>query len=790
MNAATDNHHDAINEGFEQYDFDLKSVCWGYRDIFRRTINDLLEQGMIGQDNRQVTDKFFETLKTTDQGCFDHVVKDFLAALNPANQWLLSLPSIFSDIVDFGMELAESKLFYGSIYFQTLSAGGFGGNPREVRNLLTQMRRLREVDTDLAISYMKGYSNLTARLSVSETERYIEAGLEIYQRNRDAGLAFMEGSLRSSETYIQSISRECRLNEIEERLKTLLKSLVGYEVYIGDLGSLDSDDLIERGSQIVCMYQWLYLPARIRYFDTQQLNHKWYILTAALAAGFLSEDSFSRIHGHPRYRTCRDLVGDDILQLNLFQIIEYTRVFKRLEKRWPGIRRLLYFGLRHEFEHKPAGDIVAKLLFDTLLKPAKVSGHGPALVDKMAAESNNCFDTAKLLAESELSSLLQEYRGVESTLLYPFSFLPDFLFPGEVSSPPPTEMIADLRQAVEQPDNGNDEEESAKQKKTGEDTSRDIVVPESEGEEAEDETKDEEDRQTLRTGYFYDEWNCHENDYRVDHCCVYEKDAVQSCADIPADVEAEAKKVSRVFEQLRPQLARYEKHLAEGDVIDEDMLVDYLTRQRKEPAPKIDFYQKIRMIDRDLAVTLLFDESGSTGEEIYGEKIIEIEKHAALILGECLESLGDKFEIAGFTSNGPENCRYTVYKNFNDNWRRDIKMKVMGASPCQSTRIGPAVRHAGYRLAQSPSRQRLIILITDGRPMDNGYDPNTRYAQYDIRMACEENARQGIHTFAISTRENTLADMEIMFPRRRFVILPDLSRLPRVLPRLYSRLTL
>ena len=31
--------------------------------------------------------------------------------------------------------------------------------------------------------------------------------------------------------------------------------------------------------------------------------------------------------------------------------------------------------------------------------------------------------------------------------------------------------------------------------------------------------------------------------------------------------------------------------------------------------------------------------------------------------------------------------------------------------------------------------------------------------------------------------------LEIMFPGRRFVILPDMRDLPRVLPRLYTRLT-
>jgi nitric oxide reductase NorD protein len=113
----------------------------------------------------------------------------------------------------------------------------------------------------------------------------------------------------------------------------------------------------------------------------------------------------------------------------------------------------------------------------------------------------------------------------------------------------------------------------------------------------------------------------------------------------------------------------------------------------------------------------------------------------------------------------------------------------MAAWPRHSTRIGPALRHSGYLLSQQPNRQRLIILMTDGKPMDQGYESATRYAQHDVRMACEEIARQDIHTFAISTEENAIADMEIMFPHRRFAILPDLRRLPEILPRLYIQMT-
>jgi nitric oxide reductase NorD protein len=73
--------------------------------------------------------------------------------------------------------------------------------------------------------------------------------------------------------------------------------------------------------------------------------------------------------------------------------------------------------------------------------------------------------------------------------------------------------------------------------------------------------------------------------------------------------------------------------------------------------------------------------------------------------------------------------------------------------------------------------------------MDQGYDPQSKYAQYDVRMACEENRRRSIHTFCISTTENSRSDMEIMFPQRRFVILEDIGQLPQVLPKLYIHLT-
>ncbi len=751
--------------------FDLQSVCWGYRELFGQTIERLLAEGAIGQARPEVTAKFFEMLQAADQHCFDHVLKEFLAALNPRTRWLLDLPGIFADVVELGRELAASKLYYGVRFFEALGQGGFGETPEQVRSLLRHLRRLRAIDEDLAVAFLKGYRRLIDRLAADEVPRYIEAGVQSFARNRRAGLAFMEGTLKSSEAYIVSITRECRLQDVAGAMAALLRAVAGCDIEVDDLSRLDADTLIERGSTVVCLYRWLYVPARVRHFDRADLNRKWYLLTALTAGAMVAENSFPGIHGHAEYATCRSVVGDSVLRLNLFQIAEYARVLRRMRRRWPGARRLLAWGLREEFRHTPPATAAERLLLDLLLAEERPAA---AEVLRAAAEASvNLFDTAGRLTGDLPARLAAAYPGLDAEPLRTFAFLPDFLFPGGVSAPPRDGLIADLKRAA-----GAAAEDDA-----GEDA-RAATDGEGEGDEAEA-------AEGISAAYVYDEWSQDENDYYRDYCLLHERAALPAPgAQVPGDISEEARRVSRVFERFRPDLVRRQKYLQDGDAINPDLLLQYLVMRRREPSPRVNFYEKTVINRRDLAVVILMDASGSTGERV-GERsrIIDVEKHAALILGQGLAALDDRFCICGFCSNGRENCLFHVYKDFHDAWDQQAMARVLAAYPSNSTRIGPALRHAGYRLGRLEARQRLIILITDGRPMDSGYDPNTRYAQHDVRMACEENARRSVHTFGISTDENSQADMEIMFPQRRFAILPDIRRLPRVLPQLYVQLT-
>jgi len=758
-----------------EHGFSLNSVTWGYRDIFAKTIADLFEGGWLGPDRREVTGKFFEMLKQADQSCFDHVLRQFLGALNPTNRWLMDLPGVFVEVVDVGAALAASKLYCGIRYFETLARGGLGRSPQQVHECLTWLKRLEHTDADLAIAFLDGYEALAERLNPVELERYIQVALQIYGNRKESGAAFLRGELSSSEAYILSLTQECQLCDVHDSLRTLLRALAGADSEVNDLSRLDSDELIERGTTVLCLEEHLYLPLRLRQFERTSMNRNWYVLCAVVAAGMLLDDSFPRIHGHPEFRTCMDLVGPGLVRANLFHVVECTRVLRGICRRWPGATSLIALGLRTEFETVPPTRAPERLLHDAL--DDRVKTPEIETLRRVAEDSCNCFDTAARLDGPWTHDLLKAYPGLDYFQFRPLRFLSDFAFPVTLSEPPSDFLVADLKNDARHRQAGNEAHRTAPA--SGKRTPRDA------------QPREEESAETpVAACYLYDEWDHLDSDYHLGWCKVHEsRPETTTAAPEPAYWREHANKVRAVFERLKPDLTRREKYLSDGESVDADLLLDYLIARRREPSPPVRFYQKPLINRRDMAVVILLDVSGSTSGELGGHtKVLDVEKHAALVMGQGLDALGDRFAVCGFTSSGREHCDYLIFKDFDDPWPGDATRRILGAWPRNSTRIGPALRHAGTLLARQPCRQRLIILITDGKPMDGGYDPNTGYAQHDVRMACVENARLDVHTFAISTEKNSLADMEIMFPRKRFVILPSVEQLPRVLPDIYLRL--
>ena len=760
--------------------FSLSSVCWGYRDIFAQALQTLFAEGLIGSGRPEVTDRFFAFMRCAEEHAFDHVLREFLSALNPRTAWILDLPGIFTEVVEMGRQLAESKLYYGVTYFRVMGEGGFGQTPAQVRALIDGLNRLRAIDDELAMAYLRGFKRLAGRLTPTEIRIYLAEGIAVYRHNRRSGLGFLEGTLKSAEATLRSLTQECRLEDVRPSLERLLRALVGYEVEVSDLSHLDSDALIERDTRMVCMYRWVYLPARIRHFADGADNRNWYRLYAVVAAAMLAWDSFPRIHGQPGFVSCSSLVSEDVGRQNLFQLIEYARILRRARESWPGACRLISLGIDTEFNVRPPRQPVDELL-QALLRGSEDL---PMVRDLIAAANTsvNAFDTAALISPSLLARAAAAYPRLAQQPLRTVLFLPDFAYPGIVAEPPRDSLVADLR-------------EQARRRQEQDVRRFDPAVTRRQPGEREDGDEEPGEGAAIDAAFVYDEWSEPEGDYYVDHCRVHElrpasegsSTSLASC--LPEDMRALAARTRRVFELLRPEW-RKERQLPEGDAIDVDRLTRFLVLSRREPSPAIDFYEKRMRNQRDLAAIILLDVSGSTGQDVDRGKTIEIEKRAALILGHGLYTLGDRFAVCGFSGNGREHCEFLVYKDFQEPWDWAAMSVVLSAHPRSATRIGAALRHAGYRLSRVAARKRLILLITDGKPTDSGYDPNTHYAQHDVRMACVENRRHEIHTFCVSTLENSRADMEVMFPGQRYAILNDIARLPHVLPRLYVRMTI
>ncbi|MFO0731234.1 MAG: VWA domain-containing protein [Nitrospiraceae bacterium] len=108
-------------------------------------------------------------------------------------------------------------------------------------------------------------------------------------------------------------------------------------------------------------------------------------------------------------------------------------------------------------------------------------------------------------------------------------------------------------------------------------------------------------------------------------------------------------------------------------------------------------------------------------------------------------------------------------------------------APLHQNRDGAAIRHAAHKLLARQARTRLLIVLSDGRPLDDGY--KDEYSLEDTRMALREARAQGIEPVCITVDREADPYVRRMYGDVRFVVIDRLEGLPEKLPRIYHRLT-
>ncbi len=250
-----------------------------------------------------------------------------------------------------------------------------------------------------------------------------------------------------------------------------------------------------------------------------------------------------------------------------------------------------------------------------------------------------------------------------------------------------------------------------------------------------------------------------------------------------------ARKLSALIRTACASRPRRLRHQAEGDALDLDACINAAISLRAGEMPDPRIYTRVERRIRDLATLVLLDVSQSANDRLPGGlSILALERAAAALLGEAMESLGDRFAISAFCSNGRHDVRYCAIKEFAAPFDDDSKRNLAGLKAALSTRLGAALRHAGAELARESAYRRLLLVVSDGEPSDIDIG-DRRYLAEDARQAVQELARRGIDVFCVGLNAGGGSDFGRIFGRHRVLQIDRIESLPEKLPQIYLRLT-
>ena len=329
--------------------------------------------------------------------------------------------------------------------------------------------------------------------------------------------------------------------------------------------------------------------------------------------------------------------------------------------------------------------------------------------------------------------------------------------------------------------------------------------------------------------YFYDEWDFRAADYRPRWCRIVEYAVGEGNAQYFDQTltkhSALVHQTRRQFELLRPEMFRKIKRLLDGEEIDFDAVTDYAVERRTGHTPTDKIYWRRNKIERDVSVAFLLDMSASTDEEIakherrYAQdefdddprryfswwmarraqelltppkRIIDLEKESIVLLIKALETIGDTYGIYGFSGYGRENVEFYVVKDIEETFGEHVKRRIDKIAPVRSTRMGPAIRHATWKLEQRDSKVRILFLVSDGRPQDHGYGRDRtekEYAIHDTHMALLESKRKGITPFCMTVDRYGHDYLKQMCADIGYAVVPDIESMPSRITSLYRELT-
>ena len=293
------------------------------------------------------------------------------------------------------------------------------------------------------------------------------------------------------------------------------------------------------------------------------------------------------------------------------------------------------------------------------------------------------------------------------------------------------------------------------------------------------------------TGYhiLYDEWDHSKRVYKENYCKVYPKTLIKT--DVAYYKNTLSKNNSTLI-GLRKMLTtvnnkfQQQRRQTQGEEFDIDAITDLFVDVNTGHTPSDKIYLSKRKKEKDLSILLLLDISLSSDAYAGGNKVIDVEKQVSILFGEILNEFNIDFSIDCFYSKTRNHSTYLTIKDFDEPWNR-AKFKVGAVEPNGYTRIGAALRHSGAMLDKRDTKNKWVILISDGKP--NDYDRyEGKYGINDVKQALRELNQRQINSYALAIEAQAKYYLPQMFGQNHYQILTTPVELLQSLVKLYEKI--
>ncbi|MFD0760856.1 nitric oxide reductase activation protein NorD [Lutibacter aestuarii] len=287
----------------------------------------------------------------------------------------------------------------------------------------------------------------------------------------------------------------------------------------------------------------------------------------------------------------------------------------------------------------------------------------------------------------------------------------------------------------------------------------------------------------------YDEWDYSKRCYKKDFCKVYPKTLLKN------NVEYYKKTLNQnqsTLIGLRKMLTtvnnkfQQQRRQTQGEEFDIDAIIDLFVDVNSGHTPSEKIYLSKRKKEKDLSILLLLDVSLSSDSYAAGNRVIDVEKQVSILFGEILNEFHIDFSIDCFYSKTRNHSSYITIKDFDEEWSK-AKFKVGSVEPSGYTRIGAALRHSGALLDKRDTKNKWVILISDGKP--NDYDKyEGKYGVNDVKQALRELNEKQINSYALAIEAQAKYYLPQMFGQNHYQILTTPVELLKAMVQLYEKI--